>query len=353
MVRGPEGRRAFTLVELLVVIAIIGVLVALLLPAIQAAREAARRSTCTNNMRQLGIAALNYESSKKAFPYGRQTDTDPKDTTKFLFPWGHLAYILPYIEGNTIHQMINYKQQPFLSPAKFQKVEFFLCPSDLEDRINHDICTDTTASPPKWQDAGRTSYRGNGGSDTGVYPIQMGERLERNNGIYVANVAIRISQVTDGTSNTAMYAERVRGDGDRDSVETASDWLRVGGATTEPALDLYNSCSGIANPSLMTGPANQFCCAGRNWVHGDYSTSRYTHVMPPNSRSCSHSTGGNLTAIPVNEAGNATTASSRHSGGVNLAMADASTHYISDSVDPLVWSALGSRDGDETVGTPF
>lgn len=347
------ARRGFTLVELLVVIAIIGVLVALLLPAIQAAREAARRSTCINSLRQIGIAALNYETSKKELPFGRKTDTDPKDPTKFLRPWGHLAYILPYIEGNSVYQMIDYKQEPYLSRAKFQKIDFFLCPSDLEDRINGDICTDTTASPPKWQDAGRTSYRGNGGGDTGVYPIEPGVRLERNNGIFVANVAVKISQITDGTSNTAMYAERVRGDGDRDSVETASDWLKAGGSTTEPAVDFYNACAGIANPMIMVGPSLQFCCGGRNWVHGDYSTSRYTHIMPPNSRSCSHSTGGNLTAIPVNEAGNATTASSRHSGGVNVAMADASTHFVADAVDPLVWNALGSRDGAETVGSPF
>src|SRR5262249_20894071 len=97
----------FTLVELLVVIAIIGILVALLLPAIQAARESARRSQCTNNLRQLGIAALNYESAKKAFPYGRKrgTVTKPDGTTADLnvAQWGHLALILPYAEEGTIY----------------------------------------------------------------------------------------------------------------------------------------------------------------------------------------------------------------------------------------------------------
>ncbi len=149
-----------------------------------------------------------------------------------------------------------------------------------------------------------------------------------------------------------MYSERIRGDGDRDKVELESDWLIVGGASTETAKALYDSCLAIANTNTMTTQTKQFCCAGRNWVHGDYSTSRYTHVMPPNSRSCSHTTGA-FNAISVNETGQATTASSFHSGGVNMAMADASTHFVADAIDPLVWSAMGSRDGDETLPLPF
>src|SRR3954451_689431 len=101
------ARSAFTLVELLVVIAIIGILVALLLPAIQAARESARRSQCTNNLRQLGIAALNYESSKKAFPYGRKrgqvTKADGSTAALNVAQWGHLAWILPYAEEGAIY----------------------------------------------------------------------------------------------------------------------------------------------------------------------------------------------------------------------------------------------------------
>jgi prepilin-type N-terminal cleavage/methylation domain-containing protein/prepilin-type processing-associated H-X9-DG protein len=342
---------AFTLVELLVVIAIIGVLVALLLPAVQAAREAARRSQCINNIRQCAVAALNYESAKREFPTGRRSGQTADLQT--IRQWGHLADILPFVEANNTYRQVNYKDPPDQSPIKTVSFSFFLCPSDPEDRVNHDVCT----AGASWLNAGRTSVRGNGGADTGRSPIPGIPQgpgipvLERNNGIFVSNVAIRVKEVTDGLSHTAMYSEMVRGDGDRDVVETASDWLKMSGAADDSAEDAYQSCNAIANPAALVGPGGQFCCGGRNWLHGDYATSRYNHLMPPNSKSCTHGS-GNLTAIPVNEEGSATTASSRHNGGVNLAMADGSTHFVVDSVDRLIWNAAGSRNGEETLGDP-
>ncbi|BBO33324.1 hypothetical protein PLANPX_2936 [Lacipirellula parvula] len=343
-----KRRSGFTLVELLVVIAIIGVLVALLLPAVQAAREAARRSQCTNNLRQCALAALNYEGAKKEFPIGRRSGQNADAST--ITQWGHLAHILPYVEANTTHQMIDLTASPKDSPIKFVSFPFLLCPSDPDDRVNNDTCTAGT----DWLNVGRTGIRGNGGNDTGVTPIPGTTPgpgrppLERNNGIFVTNAAIRIKEITDGTSHTAIYSERVRGDGDTSVVEESSDWLRMGGAAEDTADQSYTSCTSIANPGVLTG-TSQFCCGGRNWLHGDYSTSRYNHLMPPNSRSCTHGSGG-LTAVPVNEQGTATTASSNHKGGVNLAMADGSTRFVADGVDPIVWRAAGSRDGEEAVG---
>ncbi|WP_428303925.1 DUF1559 domain-containing protein [Lacipirellula sp.] len=344
-------RSGFTLVELLVVIAIIGVLVALLLPAVQAAREAARRSQCINNLKQCALAALNYEAAKKEFPIGRRSGQNADTST--ITQWGHLAHILPYVEANTTHRQIDFKGAPKDSPIKFVSFPFFLCPSDPEDRVNNETCTAGT----DWLNVGRTGVRGNGGSDTGVTPIPGmvpapgRPPLERNNGMFVTNAAIRIKEVTDGMSHTALYSERVRGDGDTSVVEDSSDWLRMSGAAEDTADQSYTSCTSIASPSVLTG-ANQFCCGGRNWLHGDYSTSRYNHLMPPNSRSCTHGSGG-LTAVPVNEQGTATTASSNHNGGVNLSMADGSTRFVADGVDPIVWRAAGSRDGEETVGDPL
>src|SRR5262249_34694899 len=95
-----------------------------------------------------------------------------------------------------------------------------------------------------------------------------------------------------------------------------------------------------------TGTA-QFHCAGRNWVRGDYATSRYNHVMAPNAKSCVRVAGG--TATQVNENGGAHTASSRHPGGVNYASVDGSTHFASSDVDLVIWQAIGSRNGNETV----
>jgi len=342
--------RGFTLVELLVVIAIIGVLVALLLPAVQAAREAARRSQCINNLRQLGVAAINYESSRKMFPIGRRSGTtvNAQGQSVTIKQWGHLAHILPYAEQSSVHGLIDFTESSGESPARLVQVSFFLCPTDFrEDRMNVPICS----SGGEWADAGRTNYHGNGGSDTGQSKTISGVVVEQNNGIFVTNLAVRMKHITDGASHTALYSESIRGDGDNEQIEHPGDWFRISG-TNQTADVVYAKCSGL-NPPTGTG-GSQFSCRGRNWVHGDYTTTRYNHVMPPNGISCSQTSAGNVNAIPINEDGGATTASSSHSGGVNLACADGSTHFVSDGVDRLVWNALGSRDGDETIGvSPF
>jgi prepilin-type N-terminal cleavage/methylation domain-containing protein len=343
----------FTLVELLVVIAIIGVLVALLLPAIQAAREAARRTECTNNLRQLTVAALNFESAKGEFPIGRRRGTIrlPNNQLEDIVQWGHLALILPYIEAAQSYDLIDFSDPTIKthdSEVRFHKFSFFLCPSDLEDRMDNPTCDNSG----QWRGAGRTSYRGNGGSLPGeskAVPLGNGEidYVENNNGPFITNRAIRLKHLIDGASHTALYSESLLGDGDRFLVSDPGDWFRISG--TQQSMDqVYNKCAAL-NTATMTGNV-QFPCSGRNWVHGDYATSRYTHIMPPNTRSCSQGS-GTLTAIPVNEEGTATTASSRHSGGVNLTMADASTHFINDDIDPLIWQALGSRNGEEVVNS--
>jgi prepilin-type N-terminal cleavage/methylation domain-containing protein len=356
-----DSRAGFTLVELLVVIAIIGVLVALLLPAIQAAREAARRSQCTNNMRQLAVAALNYESARKAFPIGRKrgTITKPDGTVGSVSQWGHLALILPYVEEEASFEEIDFTKGSAEGSVKLYKLGIFNCPSDYEDRMNNATCTSGT----DWLDAGRSNYHGNGGSDTGrtilgsipspppKEPTDLEQQYrEQNNGIFVTNRAIKIRQVTDGTSHTAMYSEAVRGDGDKNLIEVPGDWIRVPGGAIQTAASLYTNCAGFTNLSTATG-GSQFPCRGRNWVHGDYTTTRYNHIMPPNGMSCLGAS--SLTAIQVNEDGTATTASSRHRSGVNMACADGSTHFVSDDIDPVVWSALGSRNGDEVITVSF
>jgi prepilin-type N-terminal cleavage/methylation domain-containing protein len=346
-----DRRRAFTLVELLVVIAIIGILVALLLPAIQAAREAARRTQCVNNLGQLGKAALNYESARKQFPYGRRSGTNPDGST--VTQWGHIPYILQYIEEDATFSLIDFNAGTATGTAKLQKPAFLLCPSDYGDRMDAVTCAQANNA---WLGAGRTNYHGNGGSDTGrSYPVPAApgaqDFREYNNGMYLTNVAIKIKQITDGTSHTAIYSERCLGDADNNRVETPSDWFRVSG-TNQDAPTVYSKCSAITALTSYTG-GNQWSCSGRNWVHGDYATSRYNHIMPPNGYSCSQSSSGNLTAIPINEDGGAHTASSRHSGGVNMVTVDGGTHFVRDDIDVLVWNALGSRNGAENVAYAF
>jgi prepilin-type N-terminal cleavage/methylation domain-containing protein len=352
----------FTLVELLVVIAIIGILVALLLPAIQAAREAARRSQCTNNLRQLSLAHLNYESNKKTLPMGRTRGviTRPDGTTGFTGQWGHMALVLPYAEEQSLHDLIDFSINSTDSPVKYEKPTLFLCPSDYEDRMNTSDCWSTGQ---EWLNVGRINYRGSGGSQPGrtvqVAPAPTPppreptdlelQYKETNDGVFVTNRAIKLKQVMDGTSHTAMLAEVLLGDGDKARVETPGDWFLISGIN-QSADVIRTKCNDV-DTSTAVGNA-QFPCAGRNWVHGDYTTSRYNHVMPPNSRSCSQTLGA-FNAISVNEDGSATTAGSRHSGGVNMACGDGSTHFVRDEIDFLVWRALGSRNGGDSVEGAF
>ena len=148
------------------------------MPAIQAVRESARRTQCTNNLRQLCIAALNYESSKKAFPYGRRRGTAsiiyPDGTTNTnnlnVPQWSHLALILPYAEEGATYGRINFNlppEDPVNVDVKKLKIGMFYCPSDYgaEDRMN--AGSTCPQGNNNWLDAGRTNYHGNGGSDTG------------------------------------------------------------------------------------------------------------------------------------------------------------------------------------------
>jgi prepilin-type N-terminal cleavage/methylation domain-containing protein/prepilin-type processing-associated H-X9-DG protein len=325
--------RAFTLVELLVVIAIIGILVAMLLPAVQMAREAGRRTQCVNNLRQLGIATLNYEQSHQRFPAGR------------VMPrvWGQHVRILPFLEEASTYDLVDYEQQIGDNAARLQHIQTFLCPSDFHDRLNEQDDPDNQVG---W---GRTNYRANAGSDTGqmVGAGAPKDQTERNNGIFVSNRWIKLKEVTDGASHTALFSEAVRGDGDDFQVEVPGDWFKISeGATT--AEQVYGACSAV-NPGTMNKKKFQFSKSGRNWTRGNYVSSRYNHIMPPNGRSCARDDGGGALGTIVNENGGATTASSRHSGGVNLVRADGSVRFVNDNVDLKAWWAAGSRNGGEVA----
>jgi prepilin-type N-terminal cleavage/methylation domain-containing protein len=328
--------RGFTLVELLVVIAIIGVLVALLLPAIQAAREAARRMQCANKLKQFGVSTLNYEAAKRRLPPARML---PK-------AWGVHVKLLPYVEQTSLFDIINFEQAIAENDARLQDVDLFLCPSDLEDRLSGVAAAE--AVDGEW---GRNSYRANSGSDTGAMagtglPAQQ---VEQNNGPFVTNREIKLSEVTDGTAYTALFSEKVRGDGDNTSVEVASDWFRIG-MVNQTADQVATACLAL-DLSTMNKPKFQFSRGGRNWPRGNYVPSRYNHVLPPNSRSCARDDGSGALGAIVNDNGGATTASSFHVGGANLVRVDGSVQFAVNEIDPLAWRALGSRDGGETDGT--
>lgn len=323
----------FTLVELLVVIAIIGILVALLLPAIQAAREAGRRSSCVNNLRQMAIATLNFEQANKKLPAGR------------ILPrvWSQHVRILPYLEETATYSQVDFNTTIDTSDVRLLSIKAFLCPTDSEDRLNDMTDPDNQAG---W---GRNSYRGNGGNQSGQM-VGVGapaQQTEMNNGVFVSNRWIKLKEITDGTSHTALFSEMIRGDGVETIVEVPGDFFRIteGAVTTD---QIYTTCSSL-DVSTMNKKQSQCSKSGRNWTRGNYISARYNHIMPPNGKSCSRDSGGGALGVSVNDNGGAATASSRHVGGVNLVNVDGSGQFVSEAVDVKVWQARGSRNGAEVV----
>jgi prepilin-type N-terminal cleavage/methylation domain-containing protein/prepilin-type processing-associated H-X9-DG protein len=330
---------AFTLVELLVVIAIIGILIALLLPAVQAAREAARRISCSNNAHNLAIASLNYESSFHRFATGRIRAGGATASNCY---WSTQARILPYLEEEGCEAMLDFSDNPNISQCRLMTIDTFRCPSDF-NRLK-----DFTSHPhSQWA---KNNYKCNTGNDVGIWDATAG--VEQANGIFVTNEFIALNDITDGLSNTAMFAEAVLGDGDVNAIEMPGDWFAISTSNKTQAA-VYDACMAV---TPAKGASNQGSQSGQNWVWGNYNTTRYNHIMAPNTWSCVRASGtidaDNGWSV-VNDAGGATTASSRHPGGVNVAMCDGNARFISDNINIHVWWALGSRDGGEPIPEDF
>jgi type II secretory pathway pseudopilin PulG len=335
-VRVRTLRGGLTLVELLVVIGIIGLLILLLLPAIQAARESARRSTCQNRLHQLGIATLNYESAWKRFPPTLYDGTD----------WGQHARLLPFLEQSAVWNQI----EPQIIADQSAKegettvIPEFLCPSDSGEGIP--------------VEAGGNNYRANAGSRIGVVEVRpvVGrqpaiEYFEENDGMFVAGLAVLSQQVTRGLSHVALFSEMLRGDRNSQLVSEPGDWLRI--PSSPATVDaVFVECANLTSRrgDGLLGASNQSSIAGRDWKTGHYTTTRYNHVMPPNARSCVRVGGrGDLDAQdrdnPVTYNGTATTVSSAHATGVFVVLADGSVRFVADEISIPIWREMGMRDG--------
>jgi len=251
-------RRAFTLVELLVVIAIIGVLVALLLPAVQAAREAARRMQCTNNLKQLGLAAHNYHSALGCFPPGFMV-VGTSGTTPGGWAWG--VFLMPFIEQSplrdklsptkyTLEQVVN---DPTLVLMLQTDLSVFRCPSSLIGPLR----THLGAPNPKVASANYTCCRG-------FYSFTGTTHLtKRNNGVFYGESATRIQDVTDGTSNTFALGERTSFGDDLNNDARWPSWCGPGGGgamntVSSAVAQNVNSTSQAAFSSQHPGGA-VFC----------------------------------------------------------------------------------------------
>jgi prepilin-type processing-associated H-X9-DG protein len=313
----------FTLIELLVILAIIGLLVALLLPAIQAAREASRRALCQNNLRQLGLALTNYEGVKGAFPFGVGGTGVPGRVPR----WSAQSQMLTYLEQAAVFNAINVNYLPWsfepLGAANLTavstRIAVFLCPSD----------TDLVADDGQM---GHNSYRACAGTKPYNLAADSPDGTGRNDGSFWYQSAIRTAMLTDGTSNTAIFSERCLGTLTR--IDPKGDYYVTGTAVAE--------CD-QADPAATPRADNPLEQSGGRWSDGNICYTRYQHILTPNRNSCY------LGGIVDNDGPILTTATSRHNGGVNMSTADGSVRFVKDSVNVKVWTALATLAGGDVV----
>lgn len=312
-------RSGFTLVELLVVIAIIGILVGLLLPAVQAAREAARRMQCGNNLKQLGLALHNYESTNKRLPAGRAPTTS-------ISTFGAL---LPYMEQSNVYQLVDFRVSSTHAnnaAALGTNIPTFLCPSDPVGII------------PVAGWAG-TNYRTNQGSGilNSLPPTLSSDPnfgYPEPNGPMIPSKFLKLGEVVDGLSNTAAFSEHGKGDFSN-AISSFTDTFRPGTNPTT-ADEAMRDCAAVNTLDLsMQGNSN----VGGPWLSGGHTATNYFHAAPPMSRSC---------MFPPGRI--STTAKSYHTGGVQVARCDGSVVFIPQTIDLAAWRAFGSRNQGETLG---
>jgi len=356
-----RARRAFTLIELLVVIAIIGILVALLVPAVQSAREAARRAQCTNNLKQLGLAMQSYHSAVNAFPPGIVTTADYPGSIGSWTVWSPQAMLLPYLEQAPLFAAANFNwaccfdgpdADAINSTVYLTRIGPFLCPSDGNAGVEN-----------------INSYVGCLGSSTRQYPDDG-----RTNGVFQVydgnghTSSVTFTQLTDGTSGTIAFSEALVGDYDRTNTYRGNGMT---GVPRDRNFQQFDPRANVAAIEMGLQACNDFwhggaiaACPGGNcnrsglkqyegqlWALGERGYTLFNSIVPPNSpkypwRSC-----GMTRADNAPEGSEVSNANSNHSGGANYGFADGSVRFVRGAINMQVYWSLGSRSGGEVISS--
>ncbi len=318
----------FTLVELLAVIAIVGILIALLLPAIGSARESARRVDCLNRLKQLGLATHNYELAKRHFPPGSESKSYDPLIPNAAFRWSALAHLLPYMEQKSVRDALDMSVPLYNSGfSVFSQNQTtvalvlpeFLCPSDRGVSV--------------YDGFGPANYAACAGSgDGGGNPFQS-------DGLFFTNSQVRLNQITNGLSKTAAFSEGTLGDGKPFSAQQSQVNPRLAYAFTFTVPLTETACAASV---LM----NQSEPPGFSWANGEFRTTLYNHYHPPNSSAvdCVSDVVGGPDRLAVY---GWRAVRSWHPGGVNVLLADGSVHFVPDGVNSAIWKAISQRNSTD------